>query len=147
MPFGGDPIGPAPFDYGQHDFPVRHSLFRFVSGPVKRKNREIEQVLEPLLVQLGAIRIPIPDQVEYDATEKEVVADLVYLNLSIPEREIEPVTTENSRVLQGKLEKSNVNPVRAMVQMIEMNRNFEALQKAVHAQNETLRQATNEIAK
>lgn len=65
----------------------------------------------------------------------------------IPEGEIEPVTSENSRIMQGKLEKSNVNPVRAMVQMIELNRNFEALQKAIHAQNETLRIATNEIVK
>ena len=62
----------------------------------------------------------------------------------------DPTTTinaENYRIMQGHLEKSNVNVVRTMVEMIELNRIYEALQKSMHAQDETLKAAVNEVAK
>lgn len=50
-------------------------------------------------------------------------------------------------VRQGYLESSNVDMIKNMVQMIAASRNFEAEQKALHAQDETLDQAVNQVGK
>jgi flagellar basal-body rod protein FlgF len=51
------------------------------------------------------------------------------------------------RVLSGFLEKSNVEPISEMVTMIELYRQFEANQRAIRAQDDTLEKAVNEIGK
>lgn len=51
------------------------------------------------------------------------------------------------RVLGGYLENSNVNTVREMVDMINIQRNFEANQRMVTIQDNTLNLAVNEIAR
>jgi flagellar basal-body rod protein FlgG len=48
---------------------------------------------------------------------------------------------------QGFLETSNVDMIRNMVQMIATYRNYEADQKALHSQDETLQKAVNEVGK
>ncbi|MDR0881734.1 MAG: flagellar hook-basal body protein [Candidatus Adiutrix sp.] len=48
----------------------------------------------------------------------------------------EPGPAENTTMEQGYLEKSNVNPVNESVQMIELYRIYEALQKIVHTKQE-----------
>ncbi len=53
----------------------------------------------------------------------------------------------NPRVAVGALEASNVNMVREMVSMIELIRAYETHQKAIHAHDETLGRAINELAK
>ena len=50
-------------------------------------------------------------------------------------------------VLQGFLEGSNVNPVKEMVNMIEVNRAYEANQKAIGTQNNLLGKLINQIAR
>jgi len=50
-------------------------------------------------------------------------------------------------VKQGFLETSNVDMIRNMVQMITTYRNYEADQKALHSQDETLQKAVNEVGK
>jgi flagellar basal body rod protein FlgG len=47
-----------------------------------------------------------------------------------------PEPAAQTRVEQGFLEKANVNPVNEMVQMIELHRIYEALQKIVHTRQE-----------
>lgn len=64
-----------------------------------------------------------------------------------PEGEQEPITSENTRILQGFLEESNVNPVDEMVKMIELNREFDYCQKAIIAQAETLKTGINEVGR
>ena len=54
---------------------------------------------------------------------------------------------EESKLMQGYIERSNVNVVKEMVQMIELNRVYDLLQKAIVTQDETLRMAVNEIAR
>lgn len=54
---------------------------------------------------------------------------------------------ENTRVVRGALEASNVNMVREMVTMIELIRAYETHQKAIHTHDETLGRAINELAK
>ncbi|GAB6099476.1 flagellar basal-body rod protein FlgF [Halanaerocella petrolearia] len=52
-----------------------------------------------------------------------------------------------AQVEQGYLEQSNVNPVEEMVKMIDNSRKYQADQKVVKAQNETLGKAVNEVGK
>ncbi len=52
---------------------------------------------------------------------------------------------ENVKIMQGYLESSNVNVVKEMVDMITANRAYEASQRAVQAQNETLNRAVNDV--
>jgi flagellar basal-body rod protein FlgF len=52
---------------------------------------------------------------------------------------------QNLKVVQGFLEKSNVNAVREMVDMIEVHRAYEANQKTVHTHDQTLGRLINEI--
>lgn len=66
----------------------------------------------------------------------------------VPENpEDEGNISEHYQVKQGFLENSNVDPIAEMLQMIELNRNYESCQKAIHSQDDTLRLAVNEIAK
>ncbi|MGQ9900855.1 MAG: flagellar basal-body rod protein FlgF [Fimbriimonadales bacterium] len=53
----------------------------------------------------------------------------------------------NPRIAAGTLESSNVNMVREMVTMIELIRAYETHQKAIHAHDETLGRAINELPK
>ncbi|MDA3955312.1 flagellar hook-basal body protein [Oceanispirochaeta sp.] len=59
------------------------------------------------------------------------------------------VTTldERPKVLQGFLEASNVNPVSEMVNMIEVNRAYEANQKVISSQDSLLNKLINGAAK
>ncbi len=52
---------------------------------------------------------------------------------------------EQARVLQGFLEKSNVQPVNEMVKMIEVQRLYEANQKVIHTTDEMLGNAVNKV--
>lgn len=49
------------------------------------------------------------------------------------------------QVRQGYLETSNVNVVREMVDMITAYRAYEASQKAIQAQDQTLNRAVNDV--
>jgi flagellar basal-body rod protein FlgG len=53
----------------------------------------------------------------------------------------------NTTVRQGFLESSNVSVVDSMVEMIRFHRNYEANQKAVHSEDDTLQKAVNEIGR
>lgn len=51
-----------------------------------------------------------------------------------------------AEIIQGALERSNVNIIEEMVEMISLMRAYESAQKLVHAQNETLGKLINEMA-
>lgn len=57
------------------------------------------------------------------------------------------VTMEGSTVYQGYLETSNLDMADAVIEMIQISREFEANQKVLQASNETLQKATNEVGK
>lgn len=57
------------------------------------------------------------------------------------------VSAARPEVLQGYLEASNVNPVREMVEMIAVQRAYEASQKMISAQDETLAKAVNDLGR
>jgi flagellar basal-body rod protein FlgG len=54
---------------------------------------------------------------------------------------------ERPRVFQGFLEASNVDPVMEMVQMIEVNRSYEANQKVIQTEDQALGTLINQVAK
>lgn len=58
-----------------------------------------------------------------------------------------PIAPQNFKVVQGFLEKSNVNIVREMVDMIEVQRSYEANQKTVTSHDQTLGKLINEVAR
>ena len=58
-----------------------------------------------------------------------------------------PLPPGELKVIQGFLEKSNVNIVREMVDMIEVQRNYEANQKTVSSHDQTLGKLINEVAR
>ncbi len=68
---------------------------------------------------------------------------LIYPNDS----DIKPVTIEKPSVQQGYLETSNVNVVKEMVEMIATQRYYEANNKVLRAQDESLAKSVNEIAR
>jgi len=51
------------------------------------------------------------------------------------------------KILQGYLEKSNVNPVEEMVKMIEIQRSYEINQRVVSSFDDTLRTAVTEVGR
>lgn len=58
-----------------------------------------------------------------------------------------PLPPKKIKVVQGFLEKSNVNIVREMVDMIEVQRSYEANQKAVTSHDQTLGKLINDVAR
>ena len=67
---------------------------------------------------------------------------------------MKPLNPENHEIAstgfavqQGYLEGSNVSVVRNMVEMISAYRNFEADQKALQAQDETLEKSVNQVGR
>jgi flagellar basal-body rod protein FlgG len=59
----------------------------------------------------------------------------------------QPMVAVDYKIMQGFLERSNVNPLEEMVKMIEVTRSFESNQKAVQSMDETLGKAANEVGK
>lgn len=51
----------------------------------------------------------------------------------------------DTKILQGFLEESNINPITEMVDMLEVFRAFEADQRAIRIQSETLGRAVNDV--
>lgn len=58
-----------------------------------------------------------------------------------------PIPPAELKVVQGFLEKSNVSVIREMVDMIEVQRSYEANQKAVTSHDQTLGKLINEIVR
>lgn len=54
---------------------------------------------------------------------------------------------ENTTLSQGYLESANVNPVRAMTEMIETSRAFEAYQKVIQSADEATSKSINDVGK
>jgi flagellar basal-body rod protein FlgF len=58
-----------------------------------------------------------------------------------------PIPPENAKVVQAFLEKSNINAVTEMVDMIDVQRAYEANQKVILTHSDTLGRLINEVAR
>ncbi len=63
----------------------------------------------------------------------------------IPQPGTAQVPASNTKVVQGYLENSNVEPVLEMVKMIDVYRSYEADQRAIQVQDGTLDRAVNDV--
>ena len=86
--------------------------------------------------QLAVVRFDNPDE------QLAKVGDTLFRN----ETGAEALPSE-ALVYQGSLEGANVNSVREMVEMIACLRQYEANQKALMGQDETLQKAVNEVGR
>jgi flagellar basal-body rod protein FlgG len=82
-----------------------------------------------------------------DFTDKRTELGREGFNLYYSKTGAEPEKALNATVKQGFLESSNVSVVDSMVEMIRFQRNYEANQKSVHSEDETLQKAVNEIGR
>jgi len=60
---------------------------------------------------------------------------------------VAPETATDYQVVGGALEESNVNAVRTMVEMIDMLRKYETAQRAIQAEDEAARYASNDMGR
>lgn len=60
---------------------------------------------------------------------------------------IEPKKADNPEVVQGSLELSNVNVIREMIDMIDINRSFEVYQKVIQSMSEEDKISVNRIGR
>lgn len=88
---------------------------------------------------IGQFRIV--DVEDYSALEKR--GD----NLFALNPETRMMDVYDTQVLQGQLEGSNVNPVNEMVHLIELQRQFESSQRAMHTVDQILGKAANNISR
>lgn len=56
-------------------------------------------------------------------------------------------SSKRPQIMQGFLEASNVNPVTEMVKMIEVQRSYEASQKAIQSHDQTLNKLINQVGR
>ncbi len=62
-----------------------------------------------------------------------------------PQAVNEIMASDDTRVLQGVLEDANVDPVKTMVEMIEIFRTYELGQKAIQIQDQSLQRVVSEV--
>jgi flagellar basal-body rod protein FlgF len=102
----------------------------------------------PILGQGGMISVPENERLRIDehgqiSTERSGILDQLRLSNAavVAEgsnlwRPVGDLTDAAPKIMQGALEKSNVDPMKSMVELIEASRTFEAFQKAMQASDE-----------
>jgi len=58
-----------------------------------------------------------------------------------------PVAVESATVLQGRLERSNVDAVNEMIEMIDLQRQFESIQKTINTIDQASQKVTTEVGR
>jgi flagellar basal-body rod protein FlgG len=79
--------------------------------------------------------------------DPNVLAKDGYSNFVLKNQDVEPEPAQATTVHQGYLEKSNVNPVMASVNLIDTVRTYEVYQKVIHAFSEIGQKNTNEVGR
>lgn len=108
-----------------------------------------EQVGEISISQIGEIYV---DDELIDTLQVVDTADYSQLekagnNLFKTRKGTEVFVSENTSVIQGNLESSNVNVVNEMIGLMDIQRNFESSQRAIRTIDEALRKAANEVGR
>lgn len=98
------------------------------NGAIKADGIEIDQIVPVTFRELGALR--------------HEGHGLFRLEGDLPE-----IPAEESNLLQGSLELSNVNPVQEMVKLIDCLRTYESCAKMIHSNDEMDSKASNEIGR
>jgi flagellar basal-body rod protein FlgG len=106
------------------------------SGPIPITGQDIRITPEGTVVvdnqEIGSLRI-----VTFGDPQELRRNGNLYSALQAGARDVDMDTT---KLIQGALERSNVNPIDEMVEMISIHRGFEADQKSINLQDETAKQ-------
>ncbi len=68
-------------------------------------------------------------------------------NMFVVDDSVQPIPMEEAEVHQGFLEEANINPAEEMIQLIEVQRQFESIQRMVRTLDETFHKAAAEVGK
>jgi flagellar basal-body rod protein FlgG len=68
-------------------------------------------------------------------------------NRWIPQGDAEALTPGEFRVQQGHIEESNVDPVSALVEMIEIQRAYTAIQKSIQTTDGVMQTVTSDLGR
>ncbi len=108
----------------------------------------------PIVLPKGRIEIATDGKITVDGIDVDTIKVVDFERLSALSRVGDSTFTAaggeasaKGRVLQGYLERSNVEVVREMVQMIEALREFETYQKAVQAFDEAASRVNNDMGR
>ncbi len=145
MTHNGNPVmgENGPIRVHKHDFIVNERGEVIINGNLSRDPRQVTSMdsnkwENPIVLD----KLKIVDFEHIREIKKE--GDSMY-------RETEfsgpPLPPAKYKVVQGFLEKSNVNIVREMVDMIEVQRSYEANQKAITSHDQTLGKLINDVAR
>lgn len=98
----------------------------------------------------GTISVDGSEVAKIRIVDFEKPYNLVKVNygyLAPAEEEAQAINAEDYEVRQGYVEESNVNIIEQMVDMLVSFRAYEAGQKSIHAQDETLDKAVNDLGR
>jgi flagellar basal-body rod protein FlgG len=106
------------------------------SGPIPITGQDIRVTPEGAVVvdnqEIGSIRL-----VTFGDLQGLGRNGNIYSALQAGARDVD---ADSARIIQGALERSNVNPIDEMVEMISIHRGFEADQKSINLQDEAAKQ-------
>lgn len=127
----------------KHNFMINERGEVIVNNEIPRDSREMVNMdnntwTEPVVID----RLKLADFENIRMIKKE--GDSMYRDT---EYSGPPLPPAKIKVRQGFLEKSNVNIVREMVDMIEVQRSYEANQKTVQTHDQTLGKLINDVAR
>ncbi len=110
---------------------------------------------EIILLAGGSVSVDEEGNISVDGEEVDRLRIVDFLNRAVLRKSGEnlfvaegviPQETTNFELRQGFLEKSNLDPVEAMVTMMEALREYEIAQRILVSQDEALQKAVNSIA-
>ncbi|HCK32135.1 MAG: flagellar basal-body rod protein FlgF [Micavibrio sp.] len=78
--------------------------------------------------------------------EFDNMQDVVQMGNNLFSAEVEPVAAQETDVIQGALEGSNVNPIVELTKMIELSRNYTGAQRILNDEHERIRRAIQTIS-
>ncbi len=138
----------GPIQVAPHNFMIRENGEIWINGkigndPTAGANRETNTFEDPILLDKIKMRtVEFPRELKKEGDSFYFVTPE-----SGPMRTFDDLNMKEPVVLQGFLETSNVNLVRQMVEMIEVQRQYEANQKSVTTHDQLLGRLINDVAR
>jgi flagellar basal-body rod protein FlgF len=94
--------------------------------------------------QIGKLQVITVDNVQ----RMVVTGNTLYRAPSLQQGDAQEITieqVENAGIVQGALEKSNVNPISAMTQMIDVLRTYQSVTRSLESENERMRNMISKL--
>ncbi|MFC1649938.1 flagellar hook-basal body protein [Candidatus Latescibacterota bacterium] len=114
------------------------------NNPVNIRGTNPEIMANGELFEDGALRTRV-GIADFDPNDYQALSNMGKGLFTAPAGVNEIAPDTGTEMFQGYLEESNVNPVLAMVDMMEMFRTFEMGQKSIQIQDQTLQKVVTEV--